>query len=305
MKIICSTVVRAANQGDIHGGLYVIDVDSGEVLHHSPYAEDFVNDNERGGERGLRGIAVLDDRIILADSSGLIELDKETYQIVKRFEDNKIFKSIHEICYFNDSIWVTSTAYDSIARIDLDFNLAGFWEVVGESRSDYKMLSGLREINPGEAPEDDNFHINSISANNNRLVFAGLISHLYDFDNMDVVVPMPMIQASKSFQHNFYEYPDISVVNLTSFGHVALIDNVDFSKSQAVILPKTKNAVYHADDIAKANWNRGIARHNDLLFIGSSPARIIIFNLKTNKIEKDIQLETDVRCCIHGLEVLE
>ena len=121
MKIICSTVVRAAKQGDIHGGLYVIDVDSGEVLHHSPYAEDFVNDNERGGERGLRGIAVLDDRIVLADSSGLIELDKETYQIVKRFEDNKIFKSIHEICYFNDSIWVTSTAYDSIARIDLDF----------------------------------------------------------------------------------------------------------------------------------------------------------------------------------------
>ena len=51
MKIICSTVVRAAKQGDIHGGLYVIDIDSGEVIHHAPYERDFVNDNERGGER--------------------------------------------------------------------------------------------------------------------------------------------------------------------------------------------------------------------------------------------------------------
>ena len=68
MKIICSTVIRAAEQGEIHGGLYVIDMDSEEILYHTPYAEDFVNDNERGGERGLRGIAVLEDRIIVADS---------------------------------------------------------------------------------------------------------------------------------------------------------------------------------------------------------------------------------------------
>ena len=73
MKIICSTVIRAAEQGEIHGGLYVIDMDSEEILYHTPYAEDFVNDNERGGERGLRGIAVLEDRIIVADSSGLME----------------------------------------------------------------------------------------------------------------------------------------------------------------------------------------------------------------------------------------
>ena len=46
MKIICSTVVRAAKQGDIHGGLYVIDVDTEEVLHYQPYTDDFVNDNE-------------------------------------------------------------------------------------------------------------------------------------------------------------------------------------------------------------------------------------------------------------------
>ena len=81
MKIICSTVVRAAKQGDIHGGLYVIDIDLGEVIHYAPYERDFVNDNERGGERGLRGICVLPDRILVADSAGFTELDKKSYEI--------------------------------------------------------------------------------------------------------------------------------------------------------------------------------------------------------------------------------
>ena len=187
MKIICSTVVRASKQGDIHGGLYVIDVDTEEVLHYQPYSDDFVNDNERGGERGLRGIVVLDDRIIVADSGGLIELDKETYQIVKRFRDDKIFKSVHEICYFDDSIWVTSTAYDSIARVDLDFNLTGFWEVVGESMPDYKVLHSLKEIEPNDAPTEDNYHINSIGSHAGRLVCSGLITCLYDFSSMNVI----------------------------------------------------------------------------------------------------------------------
>ena len=324
MKIICTTVIRASKPGDVHGGLYVIDVDTEEVLHHQPYSDDFVNDNERGGERGLRGISVLDDRIIVADSGGLIELDKETYQIVKRFRDDKIFKSVHEICYFDDSIWVTSTAYDSIARVDLDFNLSGFWEVIGESKEDYKALLSLREINPGEAPEEDNFHINSISSNDNRLVFGGLITHLYDFYSMEVVVPMPVIHNAKSFQHNFYEYPDFYAVNLTSFGYLGIIDSKDsihtmpnsfnnestgiqrtLLKTRFIALPKTKKIKYHVDDVARANWNRGLARHNELLFVGMSPARILVYNMDSRDIEKTIQLEEDIRHCIHGLEVLE
>jgi hypothetical protein len=42
VKIICSTVVRAAKQGGMHGGLYVIDVDSGKVIHHASYEKDFI-----------------------------------------------------------------------------------------------------------------------------------------------------------------------------------------------------------------------------------------------------------------------
>ena len=94
MKIICTTVVRAAKQGDIHGGLYVVDIDEGKLLHHAPYEMDFINDNERGGERGLRGICVLPDRIIVGDSAGFIELDKNTYEIKRTHQDRDYFRRL-------------------------------------------------------------------------------------------------------------------------------------------------------------------------------------------------------------------
>ena len=87
MKVIFSTVIRAAKQGDVHGGLYVVDLFNNTPLVHIPYEKAFVNDNERGGERGLRGIIALDDRIIVADANGLLELDKDTFEI-SRIQEN-------------------------------------------------------------------------------------------------------------------------------------------------------------------------------------------------------------------------
>ena len=100
MKIICSTVVRAAKQGDIHGGLYIIDVDSEKVEKYIPYSDSFINDNERGGERGLRGICVLKDRIIVADSAGLFQLDRKNYEIINRVKDSVTFEKFKELADF-------------------------------------------------------------------------------------------------------------------------------------------------------------------------------------------------------------
>ena len=302
MKVICSTVIRAAEQGAVHGGLYVIDIDSDEVLEYIPYAGDFDNENTRGGERGLRGVAVLEDRIVVADSSGLIEIDKETYTITKEKRDRGFFKSIHEICYFDNHIWVTSTGYDAIAKVDLDFNLVEFWEILGESKDDHKIFTGKRQIKPEEAVPDDKYHINSISAFSGRLVFCGLITSLYDFECMDVVESMPSIGDIKSFQHNFYEYDDCSLINMTSLKHLGIIQN---GQSSFFPIPATNHAKFSIDKIAENNWNRGLTKHDNLAIIGSSPARLMVLDMDTGQFIHHVQLEKDVRHAIHGLEILE
>tara|TARA_R110002020_G_scaffold846_2_gene4181 strand:+ start:2377 stop:3288 length:912 start_codon:yes stop_codon:yes gene_type:complete len=302
MKVICSTVIRAAEQGAVHGGLYVIDIDSDEVLEYIPYAGDFDNENTRGGERGLRGVAVLEDRIVVADSSGLIEIDKETYTITKEKRDRGFFKSIHEICYFDKHIWVTSTGYDAIAKVDLDFNLVEFWEILGESKDDHKIFTGKRQIKPEEAVPDDKYHINSISAFSGRLVFSGLITSLYDFESMDVVESMPSIGDIKSFQHNFYEYDDCSLINMTSLKHLGIIQN---GQSSFFPIPATNHAKFSIDKIAENNWNRGLTRGGNYAIVGSSPARLLLFDMDKHEFVKQLQIEEDIRHCIHGLEILE
>ena len=302
MKVICSTVIRAAEQGSVHGGLYIIDIDSDEVLEYVPYAGDFDNENTRGGERGLRGVAVLEDRIVVADSSGLIELNKETYTVTKEKRDRGFFKSIHEICYFDNHIWVTSTGYDAIAKVDLDFNLVEFWEILGESKDDHKIFTGKRQINPEEAVPDDKYHINSISAFSGRLVFSGLITSLYDFESMNIVESMTTIGDIKSFQHNFYQYDDCSLINMTSLKHLGIIQN---GQSRFFPVPATHHAKFSIDKIAENNWNRGLTRGGNYAIIGSSPARLLLFDMDKYEFVKQLQIEEDIRHCIHGLEILE
>lgn len=309
MKIICSTVVRAAKQGDIHGGLYVIDIDLGEVIHYAPYERDFVNDNERGGERGLRGICVLPDRILVADSAGFIELDKNTYEIKRTFQDREYFKSIHEIVFHDDHIWATSTAYDAIVKLDLDFNIKNFWEITGERREDYSVLTGKKEVTPETKSEDDNYHINSIFVNDGRILFSGLVTPLYDLETMTEVCQVPQFQDEfsqqlKSFSHNFYKFDEFTVSNLTSFGSLGILEN-DSDLFDLHKIPRTKKARFIVDEIASDNWNRGLARCGEKLIIGSSPARILIFNTTTKQFEQEIKLKEDIRHAVHGLEVLD
>ena len=302
MKVICSTVIRAAKQGSVHGGLYVIDIDNDEILKYIPYAGDFDNENERGGERGLRGIAVLEDKIVVADSSGLLELDKNTYEITNKKQDRGFFKSIHEICYFDGHIWVTSTGYDAIVKLDSDLNVIEFWEILGESKEDHKVFTSKRQIDPKEAVPDDKYHINSISSFSGRLVFSALISHLYDFDTMEVVEPISSINGVKSFQHNFYEYDDCTMINMTSLKHLGITKD---GQSSFFPIPATNLAKFSVDKIAENNWNRGLTRGGNYAIIGSSPARLLVFDMIKREFVKQLQIEEDIKHCVHGLEMLE
>ena len=310
MKIICTTVIRAAKQGDVHGGLYVIDTENGDILHHAPYERDFVNDNERGGERGLRGICVLPDRILVADSAGFIELDKNTYEIKRTHQDRDYFKSIHEITFNNDHLWVTSTAYDAVVKVDLDFNVVDIWRMDGESLPNSKRLTGRTEIDKDSKEELDNYHINSIFTYNNRVKVSGLLTDLHNLDDMSVSTPIPKFinygvggykNTAYSFVHNFYEYDDISLANLTTFSALGIYNG----EWEAVKIPRMRNAKFSIDEIAVNNWNRGLARKDNKVFIGSSPARILVYDLETKTFENEIQLEKDIRHAIHGLEILE
>ena len=238
----------------------------------------------------------------MADSSGLLELDRNTYEITNQKQDRGFFKSVHEICYFDNHIWVTSTGYDAVVKLDSDFNIIEFWEILGKSKEDHKIFTGKRQIDPKDAVPDDKYHINSISAFSDRLVFSALITSLYDFETMKTIEPMPSINGVKSFQHNFYQYNDCTMIIMTSLKHLGIIED---GQSSFFPFPATHHAKFSVDKIAENNWNRGLTRGGNYAIIGSSPARLLVFDMTKREFVKQLQIEEDIKHCVHGLEMLE
>ena len=290
MKLIATTVIRAAQMGGIHGGLYVIDTEKSDILHYHPYSDEFSDYNERGGERGLRGIAVLPDKIIVASSNSLIELDKENYAI-KQEKTSEFFKSIHEICYHEDDLWVVCWA-DVVS----DESVKNVWELSGDFFDDYQKITTKSLISNTEGLSDKN-HINSISSLAGRLVFSSALSDLYDFETLEIVCPRTM----GGFTHNFYEYKDCVLSNKTTLRKLKVTTE---KGDVAFSIPSKSGAKDGLDGLAEDNWNRGLCKKDNLVFLGSSPARILQFNLNNFKFEKEIIIENDIRHCVHGLEAI-
>ena len=204
--IICSSVVRSTHQGESHGGIYLVDLNSGDYKQVVDWNDSSIDWEGRGGDRGLRGIAFYDNKIYLAASDELFVFNKN-FEIVNSFR-NKYLKHCHEIFVFKDSLFITSTAFNSI----LEFNLKSNTFVKGYYIKQRRFLRFLDKIafklehkkikrkffltkilgifKPKLIifdPNSDNgptlqleFHINNVYCDNGRIYFCGTrLNHIY------------------------------------------------------------------------------------------------------------------------------
>ena len=57
-SLIATSVVRGSNQGESHGGIYLINTDTDEILQPVDWNRMDIDWQGRGWDRGLRGIAL-------------------------------------------------------------------------------------------------------------------------------------------------------------------------------------------------------------------------------------------------------
>jgi hypothetical protein len=84
-RVIATSVVRSAHQGESHGGVYLIDLNSGQYDQVIDWNDDSINWEGRGGDRGLRGIAFHNNdtgsnRLVIADRKNRI---KQSFDVPK------------------------------------------------------------------------------------------------------------------------------------------------------------------------------------------------------------------------------
>ncbi len=97
-KFVATSVVRGSQQGESHGGVFTVDFEKQEVVQHVDWNKTEIDFVGRGADRGLLGIALSGEDILIAASDLLLRYDRSFK--IKTAAKNHYLKHCHEICRF-------------------------------------------------------------------------------------------------------------------------------------------------------------------------------------------------------------
>ena len=109
---IATSVVRGSQQGESHGGIYLVDFEKQIAKLMVDWNDSGIDFTGRGWDRGLRGIEFSGGEIFIAASDEIFVYDSQFN--VKRSYKNYFLKHAHEINKHENLLFVTSTGCDSI-----------------------------------------------------------------------------------------------------------------------------------------------------------------------------------------------
>ncbi len=299
-KVLVSSVVRGADQGASHGGLYLVDLERESHDQLLDWNDGGINFDGRGADRGLRGIAIVDDLIYLAASDELFAFDKN-FRIVASWR-NPYLKHCHEVSRLRGALYLTSTGFDSVLRFDL-----------GERRFDLGILFAFKEgrgavkmFDPGASggpTPNMSLHLNNVFVDNFGIFVSGLKTPA-------------LLHATPQGVSVFAEIP-LGTHNARPFLNGVLLNDTDgdcvvlFTPERHVSMPVPRFAddeLQRADadttGVARQAFARGLCVLSDRLIVGgSSPTTVSAYDLDAGRRVKSINLTMDVRNAAHGLSV--
>jgi hypothetical protein len=306
--LIATSVVRGAEQGDSHGGIYLVDFAGQEVRQVVDWDTSEIDFQGRGWDRGLRGIAFFAGEIYIAASDELFVYD-QGFNIKRSFRSSYL-RHCHEIFVLNNHLYLTSTGHDSGLAFDLE-KQAFFWALhlaVGEEGPKGTAYDPQGINGPGGAngpPAQNLLHLNNVYADNHGLFVSGLgtqgILHVGNGNVVSKMVDMPR------GMHNARPFRDGVLFNDTGSDVVRYVgrDGTDLALRVPVYDPSELEHPELADGkLARQGFGRGLCVINDrIIAAGSSPSTITLWDLESGGEITRVNFSMDVRNAIHGLEI--
>ena len=301
-KLVATSVVRGSRQGESHGGVYTVDYEKQEVVQHVDWNRSEINFEGRGADRGLRGIAFNGDDIYIAASDELFRYDS-TFNIQSSHK-NRYLKRCHEICRFEQTIFLTSTGFDSLLAFDGDkkryvwgFHLQRQHDKWAGHTFDPRSKMGPRAVN--------NHHINMVHVDSTGIYLSGLrtnaVLHLNSKMEVSEVCSLP------AGVHNARPYRDGLLFNDTESDCVRYVDRDGKNLAFNIVTYDDGDIEFAGIDdskVARQGFGRGLCPVGDRFVAGgSSPSTISLYDLESNQKVGSVNLTMDIRNAIHGLEV--
>ena len=300
-KLIATSVVRGSRKGESHGGVYTVDFENQEIVQLVDWNTSQIDFEGRGGDRGLRGIAFHGDDIFIAASDELFHYDRSFK--IRTSSTNLYLKHCHEICRFEQTIFLTSTGFDSLLAFDLDKKkfVWGFhlqWQYDQWAGHTFHPLSemGPRPVN--------NFHINMVHVDSTGIYLSGLRTRA--LLHIDGEMKVSEVCSLPAGAHNARPYRDGLLLNDTEDDCIRYVgrDGEDTAFKIATYNEQDiEFAGFDETNIARQGFGRGLCPVGDRLVAGgSSPSTISLYDFEARQKVGSVNLTMDIRNAIHGLE---
>jgi len=301
-KLVATSVVRGSQQGESHGGVFLIDLVSQEVSQVIDWNTMDIDWRGRGADRGLRGIAFYKDTVFIAASDELFAYNPDFS--LKGSWKNPYLKHCHEISVYQGQVFLSSTGFDSILAFDIE-KQKFHWALYIEPE-EFRFRG--KAFDPGS--EDgplmlNKMHINSVVANMNGMYIAGLrTGGMLHFNGKQVSMSATLPTGT----HNAQPYREGVLFNDTEANTVRF-SSPDPEQYRAFRVPafpadQLTGMGQDTSKLARPSFGRGLCVVKDgLIAAGSSPSTIALHDMASGKTALSVTLSTDVRNAIHGLEV--
>jgi hypothetical protein len=300
-KLVATSVVRGSRKGESHGGVFTVDFEHQDVVQLVDWNTSNIDFEGRGGDRGLRGIAFSDDDIYIAASDELFHYDRNFK--IRTTSKNRYLKHCHEICRFEQTIFLTSTGFDSLLAFDLDKKrfVWGF-----HLQQQYEQWAGhtfhpLSDMGPRPV---NNFHINMVHVDSTGIYLSGLRTRA--LLHIDGKMQVSKVCSLPAGAHNALPYRDGLLFNDTEDDCIRYVgrdgDDVAF-KIVTYDEGDIEFAGFDESNIARQGFGRGLCPLGDRFVAGgSSPSTVSLYDFEARQKVGSVNLTMDIRNAIHGLE---
>jgi len=307
-KLIATSVVRGAEQGDSHGGICIVDFAAQEVTQVVDWNTAEIDFQGRGWDRGLRGIAFFGDEIYVAASDELFVYNR-AFRIQRSFR-NTYLKHCHEIFQLNNHLYLTSTGHDSILAFDLE-QQAFFWALhialdgddAKGTTYDPQGINGPGGVNG--PPAQNLLHLNNVYADQRGLFVSGMrtrgLLHVGNGNVVQKAIDMPEgIHNARPFRDGVL-FNDTAADVVRYAGRDGLQLAFPVPKYASEELERTELG---DDTLARQGFARGLCVIDErLIAAGSSPSTVTLYDIDLASEVARVNFSMDVRNAIHGLEV--
>ena len=300
--LIATSVVRGSQQGESHGGIYLIDFENQIANIMVDWDDSGIDFTGRGWDRGLRGIEFSGGEIFVAASDELFVYDQDFN--IKRSYKNDFLKHAHEMNKFENLLFVTSTGYDSLLVFDL--NRDEFTRGIHLRKGTNGWKSQLFDPLSKDGPEmANNLHLNNVRCSKKGLFVSGLRTGALIY--MDSDLNAKEYCSLPEGTHNARPFKQGVIFNDTKSDCIRAVSR-DGNETNFKVPAYDETELTHTnlDDsrIARQGFARGLCLVDQkLIAVGSSPSTINLFNLEEKKKVASVNLSMDIRNAIHGLEV--